>query len=130
MSSCSDDSSDWSDVPELDEDPDQLQTESLFSNFRGTVPECLESDLAQFGFNLLTLGKNEKFEIFDYLKAVNYLRSEKNKIKINLKIFKNEIWKNEIYLKPKIENDPFLCFDWDDISNQNNYQQVTHYSIL
>merc|ERR1711962_200048 len=120
--------SDWSDCPELDDEPDEA-TDALFAQFKGTPSECLKADQSHLGWNLKSTGAKERFEIFDFIKAVNFIRSKpKNEIS---KMSENEflslrsIWESEQYLKPVNQSDPFLCFDWDDIEEAPELIEVS-----
>ena len=110
--------SDWSDCPELEEEPDEA-TDALFAQYKGTPLDCLQADQSLLGWNLKSTGAKEQFEILDYIKAVNFIRS-KSKTELS-KMSETEFlglrktWQSEEYLKPANHMDPFLCFDWDDM---------------
>ena len=111
--------SDWSDCPELEEEPDEA-TDALFAQYKGSPLDCLQADQSLLGWNLKSTGAKEQFEILDYIKAVNFIRS-KSKTELS-KMSETEflglrktVWQSEEYLKPANHMDPFLCFDWDDM---------------
>ena len=110
--------SDWSDCPELEEEPDEA-THALFAQYKGSPLDCLQADQSMLGWNLKSTGAKEQFEILDYIKAVNFLRSKsKTELsKMSEAEFLNlrKTWQSEEYLKPANHMDPFLCFDWDDM---------------
>jgi len=107
--------SDWSDCPELEEEPDEA-TDALFAQYKGTPLDCLQADQSLLGWNLKSTGAKEQFEILDYIKAVNFIRS-KSKTEMSETEFLGlrKTWQSEEYLKPANPMDPFLCFDWDDM---------------
>ena len=110
--------SDWSDCPELEEEPDEA-TDALFAQFKGSPLDCLQADQSLLGWNLKTTGAKEQFEILDFIKAVNFIRSqpktEMSKISESEFLNLRKTWQSEEYLKPVNQSDSFLCFDWDDM---------------
>ena len=106
--------SDWSDCPELDEEPDEI-AHALFAQFKGSVLDCLQADQSLLGWNLKTTGAREQFEIFDFIKAINFIRSSKSKLSESEFLNLRKTWQSDQYLKPVNQSDPFLCFDWDDM---------------
>ena len=110
--------SDWSDCPELEEEPDEA-TDALFAQFKGSPLDCLQADQSLLGWNLKSTGAREQFEIFDYIKAVNFIRSkpktELSKMTEAQFLSLRKTWQSEEYLKPVNQSDQFLCFDWDDM---------------
>ena len=111
--------SDWSDCPELEESDDS--TSSLLDpGFQGTPEKCLEHDKSKFGWNLAEYGKIVDFDILEYIKCVNFLRSKRDQMPLTKEAFdglKSE-WSDDKYLKPVNQADPFLCYDWDSFVNQ------------
>ena len=131
--------SDWSDCPELEEEPDEA-TDALFAQFKGSPLDCLQADQSLLGWNLKSTGAREQFEIFDYIKAVNFIRSrpktELSKMTEAAFLSLRKTWQSEEYLKPVNQSDQFLCFDWDDmeepemtgndqsVQNQNKFDEL------
>ena len=111
--------SDWSDCPELEEEPDEA-TDALFAQYKGSPLDCLQADQSLLGWNLKSTGAKEQFEILDYIKAVNFIRSKSKTSELS-KMSEAEFlglrktWQSEEYLKPANHMDAFLCFDWDDM---------------
>ena len=103
----------WSDAPELDEDV--TVTTSLFSPFEGTPAECLADDRVKYGWSMeqLNLGP------YDFIKLVNYSRAQKftsaPKVE-DILVSLRETWDQDKYFKPTMEDDPFLMYEWDNIT--------------
>jgi len=95
--------SDWSDCPELEEEPDEA-TDALFAQYKGTPLDCLQADQSLLGWNLKSTGAKEQFEILDYIKAVNFIRS-KSKTELSKMSetqflgLRKTVWQSEEYLK-------------------------------
>ena len=123
MSASSD--SEWSDAPELEEDENECASLLFPSQFRGTPTQCLKYDFDVLGWNIKTLGRDEHFDIFDFLKCTNFCRERysntngdsPNCLKREDFMCHEKVWKNEKYLKPVDPEDPFLCFDWEDMAD-------------
>lgn len=106
----SDNESDWSDAPELEEDLEI--TKSLFSLFEGTPEECLADDRVKFGWSMeqLNLGTYEFIKLVNFCRTQNFTAApEREEV---LTILKDE-WNKDKYYKPTLENDPFLMYEWD-----------------
>ena len=106
----SDNESDWSDAPELDEDIEV--TKSLFSPFEGTPEECLVDDRKKFGWSMeqLNLGT------YEFIKLVNYCRKQKFTSAPDQELVLTKLkeeWAKDKYYKPTLENDPFLMHQWE-----------------
>ena len=111
--------SDWSDCPELEESDES--TSSLFDpGFQGTPEKCLEHDKSKFGWNLAEYGKTVGFDILEYIKCVNFLRSKSDQKALTKDTFESlkSEWSDDKYLKPVNQGDPFLCHDWDSFVDQ------------
>ena len=110
----SDSESDWSDCPELEE-TDETTPSLLDPAHVAPVAKCLEHDKTKHGWHLGEYGRSNDFDILDYIKCVNFMRAKRDQMPMTRQVFdgfKSE-WSKEAYLKPVIESDPFLCYDWD-----------------
>ena len=107
------DQSDWSSAEEID-DEQQLQqflTICLFCDqtFK-SVDVCLTHLNQHHNFNLIELCRLNKFDCIKYIKLINYIREYKPNIESVPKIVQDNLFDDEIYLKPFDADDSFLTF--------------------
>jgi len=122
----SDSESDWSDCPELEE-TDETTASLLDPTHVTTVAKCLEHDKLHHGWNLGEFGRASDFDILDYIKCVNFMRAKSDQMPMSraaLEGYRLE-WQKETYLKPVIESDPFLCYDWDSFVQNDDIKMHT-----
>lgn len=104
------DQSDWSSAEEID-DEEQLLTICLFCDqtFK-SVDVCLTHLNQHHNFNLIELCRLNKFDCIKYIKLINYIREYKPNIESVPKIVQDNLFDDEIYLKPFDADDSFLTF--------------------
>ena len=85
---------------------------------QGSPAECLANDKRAAKWNLAELGNEENFDILDYIKAVNFLRTQPELMSRENFLAQREAWSSDQYLKPTNQNDPFLCHDWDSFAER------------
>ncbi|RZF48995.1 hypothetical protein LSTR_LSTR016314 [Laodelphax striatellus] len=59
-------------------------------------------------------------DCYSYIKLINYIRSENPRPEFLTELCHNPPWTDDKYLKPVIEDDPWLSFDFDDLEVPSN----------
>jgi len=139
---------DWGDWVEDDKDglkwSAKLKTKSLFCDFFSPNPnQSLQYDKSTFGFDLSSIRKRFRLDIYKTIRLINYIRtmiSDNRDIVDNNKLNSQEelinymkqnnhfnfdvsadqpFWSDDRFLKPFLEDDPLLCSFNDDMEDSD-----------
>lgn len=116
-------SSDSSDYEEMDtevvDDILCVFCSDIVTNDRTLISHCQEKHGVQLGTVFAQVG-----DVFDIIKAINYLRREKPSPDEFILLTKAEVppWNDETYLEPVIPNDPLLTVDFENLQDRSNRQ--------
>ena len=95
---------------------DSLQpARDLFSDktFR-TAEECIDHCRNVHGLDLNLLKRRHTMDTFSYIRFVNYLRTERPSPGFVMSLGSDAKWAEERFLRPVLEDDPMLMFNFDD----------------
>jgi len=128
-------SSDDSDLPELVkgarkmklsdedrefEDEDKLidslkPAQDLFSKstFR-TAEECIDHCRDVHGMDLNVLKKRHNMDTFSFIRLINFIRSDSPSAGFVMSLSSDNMWEDDKYMKPVIEDDPLLMYNFDE----------------
>ena len=102
-----------------DEDSDEQQSffcedpcTDLFSSKVFKSPnECMEYCKEAYGFDVKKLKRTHKLDCFSFIRLINYIRKEKPSPNYVMELKTSDLWKDDQYLKPVLDNDPLLMYD-------------------
>ncbi|XP_039295051.1 protein arginine N-methyltransferase 1 [Nilaparvata lugens] len=93
-----------------------LFCKEAFPNIDEAIVHCRDSHL----FDLAVLKLKLVMDCYSYIKLINYIRSENPRPEYLSELCKDPPWIDEKYLKPILEDDPWLLFDFDDLEVPSN----------
>ncbi|GMH33891.1 hypothetical protein BSKO_01725 [Bryopsis sp. KO-2023] len=119
-SSVGQDDASWDDWEGSGEEAAEESAQSLFENEKFPSPEkALRHDADKYGFDLPAFAVMAKLDDYDVIKLVNYIRMEVSQGNDVLEVLKSKDvgdvkpWNEEKYLKPVLEDDALLFFDYE-----------------
>jgi protein arginine N-methyltransferase 3 len=108
----SDDSSDWSSAQEMDNSDTEYNP--IYCLFCCETFETIETTFAHLitshNLDLIQICNKNKFNVFQYIKLLNYIRLEKPNCNQINEIIESKVWDKDQYMKPIISDDPLLMF--------------------
>lgn len=130
-----------SDVPDLSSDEEHFDDEEwqemetsnvsvtcLFcSELISSVEEALAHCETSHKFSLSILKLKFNMDCYSYIKMINYIKTNKPTAEEFMKI-KHPPWNDDKYLKP-VENDEWLTFDFDSVSEKPNSPKTYHANV-
>ncbi|XP_076618862.1 arginine methyltransferase 3 [Colletes latitarsis] len=115
MDGRSDDDSgdDWDEITEDFESIPCLFCNEVTNNFS----MALEHLIASHRFDLKNFVTRHSLDTYSYIKLINFIR-HKNVLPDQLNALNIKTWENDEYLRPVIEDDPWLMFDIEDLEEK------------
>ena len=115
MDGRSDDDSgdDWDEITEDFESIPCLFCNEVTSNF----PTALEHLVTSHRFDLKNFIARHSLDTYSYIKLINFIR-QKNVLPDQLNALNIKTWESDEYLRPIIEDDPWLMFDIEDLEEK------------
>ncbi|RWS24559.1 Protein arginine N-methyltransferase 3-like protein [Leptotrombidium deliense] len=116
---------DFSDSSEDEQDDDiedcyednSLQSLCLFCELCCDSPKSVFEHIeAVHGIDLVKLCVENNFDAFCYIKFINFVRENKSSVNDIENIFTNNLWRDEKYMKPVLEDDALLTFDIEEFT--------------
>ncbi|KAK3925088.1 Protein arginine N-methyltransferase 3 [Frankliniella fusca] len=120
MDTCDSEDDDNSDTWDETDPPNNQLTKCLFcSKVFTIVEEALEHATADHGFDLPTLKRRFDMDCYSFIKLINYLRLHSMSAS-DLMCIKQSVWDDDKYMKPTLEDDPWLMYDFDDVETPHS----------
>jgi protein arginine N-methyltransferase 3 len=108
VASCSDDDNDEAGWEEEEETQDSVCCLFCSESFT-SVAEALAHCARDHSFDLTALRTRHHMGTYSYIKLINFVRSHRVS-PMELMSCKEPLWDLEIYLKPVMQNDPWLMY--------------------
>lgn len=109
---------DWEEIGQ-DEDP----TKCLFCT---SISQSVEKSIIHLrechNVNLSNIKRKFNMDLYDYIKMINYIRST-NVTDIEFSKITTSLWNDEKYLKPVVEQDAWLMYDFDELEEDNDQNE-------
>lgn len=104
---------------EWDEVTDDFESiPCLFCNeITNNITAALDHLLSSHTFNLKNFVTKNSLDTYSYIKLINFIRN-KNVLPDQLNKLNLKAWESDEYLRPVIENDPWLMFDIEDLEEK------------
>jgi protein arginine N-methyltransferase 3 len=105
--------------PDEDKFIDSLKSAlDLFSksSFR-TAEQCIDHCRDVHGMDLNVLKKRHNMDTFSYIRLINFIRTESPSAGFVMSLSSDNTWQNDKYMKPVIEDDPLLMYNFDEDDN-------------
>jgi len=96
----------------------------LFSTktFR-TAEECVGHCRDVHGLDLAVLAKRHNMDTFSFIRLVNYIRVERPSPGFVMSLSSDQKWSDSAFLKPAIQDDPLLMFDFEQLLEQSSLEE-------
>jgi len=100
------------------------RAQDLFSpkTFR-TAEECMAHCRDVHGLDLVVLAKRHNMDTFSFIRLVNYIRAEKPSPGFVMSLSSDQKWSDPTFLKPVIQDDPLLMFDFEQELEQPSIEE-------
>ncbi|XP_026464868.1 protein arginine N-methyltransferase 1 [Ctenocephalides felis] len=106
------DDSDWDEIEE------DINVKCLFcDNVLLNLDEAVEHLNSKHEFDLYHLKKKHNMDCYSYIKMINYIQKEKPS-PVALMSSEIPLWCEDQYLKPTVEDDPWIMFDFEYLVNK------------
>jgi len=98
--------------------------QDLFSpkTFR-TAEECVAHCRDVHGLDLAVLAKRHTMDTFSFIRLVNYIRVEHPSPGFVMSLSSDQKWSDPAFLKPVIQDDPLLMFDFEQELDQPGLEE-------
>lgn len=112
---------DWDEITEDFESIPCLFCNEIYNNFS----MALEHLVASHRFDLKNFIIKHSLDTYSYIKLINFIR-HKNVLSDQLNALNIKTWESEEYLRPVIEDDPWLMFG----KNINKFNKNNFYKLI
>ncbi|CAB3386093.1 Hypothetical predicted protein [Cloeon dipterum] len=97
---------------EVEESPQPAQCLFCAESFPSIV-EAMAHASEKHEFDLKSLASKYTMDMYSYIKLVNFIRAHNLSSAEELMVYKEPLWDLDMYLKPVVENDPWLMYDFE-----------------
>ncbi|XP_059484202.1 protein arginine N-methyltransferase 1 [Neocloeon triangulifer] len=122
-----DDEAAWDEMEETSQPVQCLFCSKTFPSILETVSHAAEGHK----FDLKILSKKYNMDTYSYIKLVNFIRMH-NMGADELMVCKEPLWDLDMYLKPVLENDPWLMYDFEEdrvLSEPRNFTPTGYHVV-